>query len=170
MNWRKMRLMFMSYHNMLKWNMDALGDVDHRKVKAPYIRLDSYHEGSSGDVIYKYDIRITQPNEEFISKDKIHSLEHFFLDILRSECKNFVGVAPMGCNTGLYLFLLNLCGPDEVVSLIVDVFNKIGAATEVPLASTQTCGHANCHNLEGAQEIAKSMLACKNHWLSVFRL
>ena len=42
------------------------------------------------------------------------------------------------------------------------------AATEVPACNEVQCGWAASHSLEGAQELAKNMLAKKDEWRQVF--
>ena len=39
-------------------------NLDHTKVKAPYVRLAGIKTGDNGDQIHKYDMRICQPNRE----------------------------------------------------------------------------------------------------------
>lgn len=149
------------------WNTQTMGDVDHRIVKAPYVRLDMVKEGEKGDRIFKYDMRFTQPNRVFISSDVLHSLEHFLLVGFRERVSSFVGVAPMGCHTGLYLFLLNEMGSATILSHLEIILNDILEATEVPLSTELTCGHASMHNLEGSKAVARQMLAQKDKWLEV---
>ena len=153
--------------NKSGWNTDAIGDIDHRIVKAPYIRLDSFKEGKNGDCVFKYDLRFTQPNKEFIKSDALHSLEHFLLYGFRKNVSSFLGVAPMGCHTGLYLFLLNDYEPDCLVSYLSRVLQDVLLANEVPLATEETCGHAANHCLDGAKKIANDMLSQKELWLTV---
>ena len=38
--------------------------LDHTKVKAPYVRYIDTETGPHGDVISNYDLRLTQPNGE----------------------------------------------------------------------------------------------------------
>ena len=40
--------------------------LDHTKVKAPYVRYIDTQTGSNGDVISNYDLRLVQPNENAI--------------------------------------------------------------------------------------------------------
>ena len=40
--------------------------LDHTKVKAPYVRYIDTETGPHGDVISNYDLRLTQPNEQAI--------------------------------------------------------------------------------------------------------
>ncbi|HBA00530.1 MAG TPA: S-ribosylhomocysteine lyase, partial [Halomonas sp.] len=46
-----------------KMNVESF-NLDHTKVKAPYVRLADIKEGQHGDRIHKYDLRICQPNKE----------------------------------------------------------------------------------------------------------
>ena len=38
-------------------------ELDHTKVKAPYVRLITVEEGKKGDKISNFDLRLVQPNE-----------------------------------------------------------------------------------------------------------
>ena len=38
-------------------------ELDHTKVKAPFVRKCCVQQGEKGDKITKFDIRFTQPNE-----------------------------------------------------------------------------------------------------------
>ena len=40
--------------------------LDHTKVKAPYVRYIDTETGPHGDVISNYDLRLTQPNKQAI--------------------------------------------------------------------------------------------------------
>ena len=37
-------------------------DLDHTRVRAPYVRLAGHYTGPSGDVVSKFDLRLVQPN------------------------------------------------------------------------------------------------------------
>lgn len=58
-----------------KMNVESF-NLDHTKVKAPYVRLASVMQGEKGDKVYKYDIRFKQPNKEHMKMDALHSIEH----------------------------------------------------------------------------------------------
>lgn len=159
----------MMNNNRLEWSLEAMGDVDHRSVVAPYVRLDMHKQGVNGDVVYKYDLRITQPNKRFINSDVMHSLEHFLLDNLRKITLDFVCVAPMGCQTGFYLILMNKHEPRVIFEYYEQALQAILTATSVPLSTELTCGHAANHNLAGTQELAREILSHKEKWINVFR-
>ena len=56
---------------MKKMNVESF-NLDHTKVAAPYVRLAGRKTGAQGDEIYKYDLRFTQPNKEFMKMDALH--------------------------------------------------------------------------------------------------
>ncbi len=152
----------------LGWNPEALGEVDHRKVKAPYVRLSSYTVGQHGDIVYFFDLRITQPNTEYLSTVELHSMEHFLLAGFRKYMPaNFICVAPMGCQTGLYLVLLNEGQADRVLGVYERILNDILQETTVPYADVKDCGHYEHHDLEQAKAVARRLLECKDTWRQV---
>ncbi len=152
----------------LGWDARTLGEVDHRQVKAPYVRLSSYMVGKNGDTVYFFDLRITQPNRTYLSRTELHSLEHLFLAGFRRYLPaNFICVAPMGCQTGLYLVLLNEGRADKVLEVYEQILNDILHATDVPYADIKDCGHYEDHDLAAAQAVAHRLLECKSTWRQV---
>ena len=89
-----------------KTNVESF-DLDHTKVKAPYVRLAGVKAGRNGDEVYKYDIRLKQPNKEHMEMPALHSLEHLSADIIRNYSDHIVDFSPMGCQTGFYVSLIN---------------------------------------------------------------
>ena len=75
-------------------------NLDHTKVKAPYLRLADKKQGENGDVIYKYDLRICQPNKDHMEMPALHSLEHLMAELSRNHNAHVVDISPMGCQTG----------------------------------------------------------------------
>lgn len=51
-------------------------ELDHRIVKAPYIRKCCLLQGEKGDKVTKFDIRFLQPNKEAFGTAAMHGLEH----------------------------------------------------------------------------------------------
>ncbi len=152
----------------LGWDTRALGEVDHRQVKAPYVRLSSYTVGKNGDVVYFFDLRITQPNTTYLSRTELHSLEHLYLAGFRKYLPaNFICVAPMGCQTGLYLVLLNVGRAEQVLEVYERILNDIVNATSVPYTDIKDCGHYEDHDLAAAQAVARRLLDCKSSWRQV---
>ena len=131
-----------------KMNVESF-NLDHTKVKAPFVRLAGVKTGKNGDVIHKYDIRFKQPNSEHMEMPALHSLEHLMAENIRNHFDNVVDVSPMGCQTGFYLTVINHDQYDEILDEV-------------------QCGWAASHTLEGAQELAREMLSKKNEWKDVF--
>lgn len=152
----------------LGWDASATGELDHREVKAPYVRLSSYTVGAKGDIVYFYDLRLTQPNTTYLSTIELHSMEHFLLAGFRKHLpENFICVAPMGCQTGMYLVLLNEGRAEKLVQVYEAILTDILNAPAVPYADVRECGHWEHHDLEKAQGVARMLLACKDKWLQV---
>jgi len=150
-----------------KMNVESF-NLDHTKVKAPYVRLGGVIEGDHGDKIYKYDIRFCQPNKEHMDMPGLHSLEHLMAENIRNHIDHVIDLSPMGCQTGFYLSILNNESYDEVLLAIEKTLNDVINATEVPACNPVQCGWAANHSLEGAQAIARKMLAGKSEWRQVF--
>ena len=150
-----------------KMNVESF-NLDHTKVKAPYIRLVSTTQGENGDYIYKYDIRFCQPNKEHMDMPSLHSLEHLMAELIRNHLDCVIDIGPMGCQTGFYLTLLNYKDYDLILEIFAKTLADVLKAQEVPACNEIQCGWAASHSLIGAQEIAKKMLAKKSEWSEVF--
>jgi S-ribosylhomocysteine lyase len=151
----------------MKMNVESF-NLDHEKVKAPYIRLVQKYTGKNGDTLYKYDIRFKQPNREHMDMKGLHSLEHMMAEFIRNHLDNIIDVSPMGCQTGFYLTILNNSNFNDVVNALELTFKDILQAKEVPAANCKQCGWAENHNLEEAQHIVREMLSKKQEWDNVF--
>lgn len=143
-------------------------NLDHTKVVAPYVRLAGVSEGQLGDKLYKYDIRFTQPNKEHMEMPSLHSLEHLMAELIRNHHQTIFDVSPMGCQTGFYLSVINDDSYETVLEILEKTLEDVLVATEVPACNEVQCGWAASHSLEGAQEIAKKMLAKKDQWRNIF--
>jgi S-ribosylhomocysteine lyase len=150
-----------------KMNVESF-NLDHTKVKAPYVRLAGIKEGIHGDVIRKYDIRFCQPNKEHMDMPGLHSLEHMMAEFSRNYSDKIVDISPMGCQTGFYFTVINHDDYDEVLDIIEKTLKDVLQATEVPACNEVQCGWAASHSLEGAKEIARKMLAKRDEWKQVF--
>ncbi|GGH89024.1 S-ribosylhomocysteine lyase [Pullulanibacillus pueri] len=150
-----------------KMNVESF-NLDHTKVKAPYVRLVGITEGSHGDKIYKYDIRFCQPNKEHMEMPGLHSIEHLMAENIRNHIEGVIDIGPMGCQTGFYFSILNNESYDEALEAIEKTLNDVLTADEVPACNPVQCGWAANHSLEGAKEIARKMLAAKEEWRQVF--
>lgn len=152
---------------MKKMNVESF-NLDHTKVVAPYVRLVGITEGKHGDQVYKYDLRFCQPNKEHMEMPALHSLEHLMAEKIRNHLSNVLDIGPMGCQTGYYLSVLNNESFDEIIDALEKTLNDVIDATEVPACNEIQCGWAASHSLEGAQAIARDMLAKKDSWPNVF--
>ncbi|KRG12369.1 hypothetical protein ACA30_20070 [Virgibacillus soli] len=150
-----------------KMNVESF-NLDHTKVKAPYIRLAGVTEGENGDVIHKYDLRFKQPNQAHMEMPALHSLEHLMAELIRNHHNSVVDLSPMGCQTGFYLTVINHDDFDEILETVEKTLNDVQQATEVPACNEVQCGWAASHSLEGAQELAREMLSKKDEWRNVF--
>lgn len=150
-----------------KMNVESF-NLDHTKVKAPYIRLAGVIEGNHGDVIKKYDLRFCQPNKEHMEMPAIHSLEHMMAEFSRNHSEKIVDISPMGCQTGYYLSLVNHDDYEDVLTIVEKTLKDVLVATEVPACNEVQCGWAASHSLEGAKKIAKKMLEHRDEWTEVF--
>ena len=150
-----------------KMNVESF-NLDHTKVKAPYVRLAGVTNGEKGDVIHKYDIRFKQPNKEHMEMPGLHSLEHLMAENVRNHLDKVVDISPMGCQTGFYLAVINHDNYDEILEVLEKTLNDVLVADEVPACNEVQCGWAASHSLEGAKEIAREMLGKKGEWRNVF--
>lgn len=152
----------------LGWDAQTVGELDHRKLKAPHVKLRSLMTGKNGDGVYSVDLRINHPNTNYMSTTEMHSFEHFLLAGFRKYMpENFISVAPMGCQTGFYLILLNEGDAQKICDTFEAILNDILIATEVPYANIRDCGHFENHNVDLAKEIAKKLLDAKSSWRQV---
>ncbi|MDW0118518.1 S-ribosylhomocysteine lyase [Sporosarcina thermotolerans] len=150
-----------------KMNVESF-NLDHTKVKAPFVRLAGVKEGVNGDVIRKYDIRFCQPNQEHLEMPAIHSLEHMMAEFSRNHSDKIVDISPMGCQTGYYMALINHDDYEDVLDLLEKTLKDVLTADEVPACNEVQCGWAASHSLEGAKEAAKKMLDKRAEWTTVF--
>jgi S-ribosylhomocysteine lyase len=150
-----------------KMNVESF-NLDHTKVKAPYVRLVGVTEGANGDKVYKYDLRFKQPNKEHMEMAGLHSIEHLMAENIRNHIDNVLDIGPMGCQTGFYLSILNNDSYEDVTEALEKTLNDVLEANEVPACNEVQCGWAANHSLEGAKDIARKMLDKKEGWHEVF--
>ncbi|SUO93001.1 S-ribosylhomocysteine lyase [Suttonella ornithocola] len=150
-----------------KMNVESF-NLDHTKVKAPYLRLADKKTGKNGDVIYKYDLRICQPNKEHMEMPALHSLEHLMAELSRNHSQHILDISPMGCQTGFYISLINEPNYQNALNLIEKTLKDILKAEEVPACNEVQCGWAASHSLEGAKILAQKLLEKRHEWEEVF--
>ncbi len=152
----------------LGWDAGTVGELDHRLLKAPHVKLRSFTEGPKGDVVYCVDLRINQPNTDVLSITEMHSFEHFLLAGFQKYMpENFLSVGLMGCQTGFYLVLFNQGDAEKICSVYECILADILNATEVPYANIAQCGNYKNHSLEFVQNVARRVLEAKSHWRRV---
>lgn len=150
-----------------KTNVESF-DLDHTKVVAPYVRLAGVVKGEHGDDVYKYDVRLKQPNKAHMEMLALHSLEHLTANIIRNHSDKIVDVSPMGCQTGFYISFINHDNYDEVLAILEKTFVDVTKATSVPACNEVQCGWAASHSLEGAIALAEEFLTGRQGWANVF--
>lgn len=134
--------------------------LDHDKVIAPYVRTIDQSVGPKGDVISNFDVRLTQPNEEFIDTDAMHTLEHLFAKYLRPPLEGYIDCSPYGCRTGFHLFVWGELSATEAAQAVKHALEQIVDTTidQVPGLARKECGNYRDHNLEKAIAWAKRVL------------
>ena len=133
-------------------------ELDHRKVKAPYIRRCCLLNGPKGDQVTKFDIRFLQPNKEAFGTAAMHGLEHLLAYKLRDTLEGIIDLSPMGCRTGFYLSIFGDRDASEVKVAVENALSEILKATEIPAANDIQCGNYRDLSLFGAKEYAKEAL------------
>ena len=152
----------------LGWEAETVGELDHRLLKAPHIKLRSANKGPQGDVVYCIDLRINQPNVEFLSSTEMHSFEHFLLyGFQKYMPENFLSVGLMGCQTGFYLVLYNEGNAEKICNTYESILKGILSASEVPYANIAQCGNYKNHSVELAQSVARRVLDARSNWRQV---
>ena len=133
-------------------------ELDHRIVKAPYIRKCCLLEGEKGDKVTKFDIRFLQPNKEAFGTAAMHGLEHLLAHELRSKLNGIIDLSPMGCRTGFYLSVWGDRSPEEIKEALESALEAVLEAKEIPAANEIQCGNYRDLSLFGAKEYAKEAL------------
>ena len=133
-------------------------ELDHRIVKAPYIRKCCLLEGEKGDKVSKFDIRFLQPNKEAFGTAAMHGLEHLLAHELRSKLNGIIDLSPMGCRTGFYLSVWGDRSPEEIKEALESALEAVLEAKEIPAANEIQCGNYRDLSLFGAKEYAKEAL------------
>lgn len=133
-------------------------ELDHRNVKAPYVRKCCVLDGAKGDKVCKFDIRFLQPNKEAFGTAAMHGLEHLLAHELRNELEGIIDLSPMGCRTGFYLSLWGNREPLEIKEALEKSLKVILDVEEIPAANEIQCGNYKDLSLFGAKEYAKEVL------------
>lgn len=130
-------------------------ELDHTKVKAPYVRKIAVEHGPKGDAITNYDIRLVQPNEAEIPTAGLHTIEHTIAGLLRKRLPGVIDISPFGCRTGFHLIVWGEPAPTEVATAIKASLEDIAERvtwSDVPGTTIETCGNYRDHSLHSARE------------------
>ena len=143
-------------------------NLDHRAVAAPYVRVADRKELPGGDVLVKYDVRLTQPNVAHLDMASIHSIEHMTAELMRNHTDALIDFSPMGCQTGFYALMLDV-EYDDFLPLLERAWADILTADAVPAANETQCGWGANHSLEGAKDAVRAFLDARAEWTIVMR-
>ncbi|KAB1645328.1 S-ribosylhomocysteine lyase [Gulosibacter chungangensis] len=143
-------------------------NLDHREVAAPYVRVADRKELPGGDVLIKYDVRFTQPNEDHLEMPTIHSIEHTTAELMRNHTDKLIDFSPMGCQTGFYAITLGV-EEEEFFDLLEKTFHDLLEAEAVPAANEVQCGWAASHDLAGAKDAVAKFLMSRDGWSNVMK-
>lgn len=151
----------------LGWPPACIGELDHRRLKAPTVKLRSARRGAGGDMVYAVDLRVCLPNADAVlGSAALHSVEHFLLEGFgRLLPQAFLSVGVMGCRTGYYLGFLNEGRAGVLCDVLERVLREMQHAGAVPYANIEQCGNYRDHSLADAQRMAREILAHRAHWL-----
>jgi S-ribosylhomocysteine lyase len=139
--------------------------VDHTIMPAPAVRKAKGMKTPSGDTITVYDLRFYKPNEDHMTTEGAHTLEHLFAgfmrDHLNSENVEIIDLSPMGCQTGFYMSVIGQPAEADVVSAwaasMHDVLN-VESQNDIPELNLYQCGTCEMHSLDDAKSIANYVL------------
>lgn len=134
-------------------------NLDHTKVRAPYVRLAGRYTTAHGDEIRKFDLRLVQPNKAALPTAALHTIEHLMAGYLRERLPQLVDASPMGCRTGFYLTVLGEPSEEEVRSACKATLEAIADHDgPIPGCSEKECGNYRDHSLHGARAWARDIL------------
>ena len=108
-------------------------ELDHTKVRAPYVRKIAVEHGPKGDAVTNYDIRLD----------------------------GVIDISPFGCRTGFHLIVWGEPGPAEVAAAIKSSLADIAERLtweDVPGTDAVSCGNYRDHSLHSAREWSRLVL------------
>ena len=135
--------------------------IDHIKLQ-PGVYV-SRKDPVGDQTITTFDLRMTSPNEEpVMNTAEMHTIEHLAATFLRNHANygsKTIYFGPMGCRTGFYLLLAGDYESNDIVPLMIEMFEFIrDFHDEVPGASPKDCGNYLDMNLGMANYLAKKYL------------
>lgn len=133
-------------------------ELNHTKVKAPYVRKCCVLQGKNGDKVSKFDLRFLQPNKDSFGTAAMHGLEHLLATELRKELPDIIDLSPMGCRTGFYLTIWEDKESVKIKAALEKSIERILEAEIMPAANEIQCGNYKDLSMFGAKEYAKLVL------------
>lgn len=135
--------------------------IDHMKL-FPGIYV-SRKDKIGDETITTFDIRMTRPNfEEVMTTGEMHCIEHLAATYIRNH--NMYGdktiyFGPMGCRTGFYLLLAGDYSSNNILPVIIELFEFIkDFSGEIPGATAEGCGNFSDMDLPKAIKSATKYL------------
>lgn len=108
-----------------------------------------------GVSVFTFDLRIRKPYDPDVSPlsiEEVHAFEHSFAFCLRELYpEKTIYFGPGGCLTNFYLLLTNISGPEEALSLILNVCQAVDNLRDVPANTEKECG--NCYILGNISDV-----------------
>ena len=133
-------------------------ELDHNKVKAPYVRVAGVEHDEKGSTIQKIDLRFLQPNTDAFPTGAVHTLEHLLATYLRDHLEGIIDVSPMGCRTGFYCIKWNESSAEEIAQALENTLHDVLETEVIPAVTAKECGNYRDHSLFSAKEYAKQVL------------
>ena len=133
-------------------------ELDHTKVKAPFVRKCCVQKGKNGDVVTKFDLRFCQPNVTELESDGIHTMEHLLAVYMRDYTDDIIDLSPMGCRTGFYMTMWGEHNEQEIIEMLNKSLARVVATTEISARNPIQCGNYKLHSLEKAVKYAADVL------------
>ncbi|KXA25492.1 S-ribosylhomocysteinase LuxS [Lactobacillus gasseri] len=136
-------------------------ELDHTKVKAPYVRLITVEEGKKGDKISNFDLRLVQPNENAIPTGGLHTIEHLLAGLLRDRIDGYIDCSPFGCRTGFHLLVWGTPSTTDVAKSLKEALEEIRDNIQwedVPGTTIESCGNYRDHSLFSAKQWSRDIL------------
>lgn len=150
------------------WRPETMGDIDHKKMKPPFIRLVDIKKGRNGDDVSLFDLRVVQPNQTSLPTILLHSMEHVLIEGFRHFVpEHFINAAPMGCQTGFYIILLNFHDMEKVGEALEKILVRSLTIKDVPYKNVDQCGQAIFHDMEKVKNLSRELLDKKKTWFEI---
>ena len=143
-----------------------------KKIASFTVNHDTLQKGMyisrvDGDVV-TYDIRMKLPNNgDYINMSAAHTLEHLFATYARNSRfgEHILYVGPMGCRTGFYLLVRDKINHAQAIALVQESMAFIrDFEGEIPGNKKEECGNYLDHDLQGAKQLGKDMVAVLANW------